>query len=96
MNSNNEKLDVFAMIDEYMKKKNHEEAVKMIEEYIEETAREKEMERIMYDRFMAMTYTFDKMNKKQKRKEFTKDIMARVFYLVLGLFIVASIMIIFK
>ena len=90
---NNDKIDVFAMIDEYMKKKNHEEAVKMIDRYIEETAREKEMERIMYDRFMAMT---NKKYKKQKRKRFITESMTRMIYLAIGLLIVASVITIIK
>ena len=96
MDNNNDKIDVFAMIDEYMKKKNHEEAVKMIEKYIEETAREKEMERIMYDRFMAMTYMANKKYKKQKRKRFMTETIARMLYLIIGLLIVAGVITIIK
>lgn len=96
MDNNNNKIDVFAMIDEYMKKKNHEEAVKMIDRYIEETAREKEMERIMYDRFMAMTYMTSKKHKRQKRKRFMTEIMARMIYLTIGLLIVAGVITIIK
>ena len=90
------KIDVFAMIDEYMKKKDHEEAVKMIDEYIEETARENEMARIMAERFMTITYIPMRKPKKQKRKELAVDLMFRMFYLAIGLIIIAGVINIIK